>query len=210
MCTLLVGVALHFTVSFSPVAILSPLGFWGIVILQKQRLEVEHCCHLKCSSGWYAAAQRGISLNRSCAHEVLCLRTDWALVDPLHLCPGLPVPETTRPRTPRRRRRPSQPSHPSTPTASSTRARLRRPPRAAYRSPPRIRSRRGSSCIRTAAPSPRRQATLSSTRRWTSSPGARLSGSVACLLTLVRAAPWSWSRGPGKGPTPGRAAEGAQ
>jgi len=32
MCTPLVGVALHLTVSFSPVAILSPSGSWGIVL----------------------------------------------------------------------------------------------------------------------------------------------------------------------------------
>ncbi|KAG2534933.1 hypothetical protein PVAP13_9NG075146 [Panicum virgatum] len=105
----------------------------------------------------------------SCAHEVLCLRTDWALVDPLHLLPGVTRAGDDPAADSPRRRRPSRLPHPSTPTASSTRARLRRSPRAAYRSPPRIRSRRGSSCIKTAAPSPRRQATLSSTHCWTSS-----------------------------------------
>ena len=168
MCTPLVGVDLPLTVSFSPVAILSSSGSWGIVILQKQHLEVEHCCHLKCSSGWHAAAQHGISSNMSCAHEVLCLRTDWALMDPHHLLPGVTCAGDDPGADSPRRRRPSRMPHPSRPTASSTRARLRLPPRAAYRSPPRIRSRRGSSCIKTAAPSPRRQATLSSTRCWTS------------------------------------------
>ena len=85
MCTPLVGVGLHLTVSFSPVAILCPSGSWGTVILQKQRLE--HCCHLECSSGWHAAAQRGILSNNSWAREMLCLHTDGALMDLLHLLP---------------------------------------------------------------------------------------------------------------------------